>query len=313
MPDWSIRLYDAALSRLIACLIWLALRLEDLRKRTPRKLRSWQRPVASALSSDPPRPVVRYSRTPWNSTPSYVEELVRALHREHSYLGAGQLRDLFLRLYGRSPCRETIRRILLRTPPPRRKKRIVRRIKVKRTRLLWGIDYTLGFLLGLIPVAVLGIVDYRGSYLVALKRMLWPRQADVIHIFEQAVQEYGPPARVVSDNGSVFVGRKFVTMLDRHGIKHTRIDPGIHKRMVASNACSARSRKPSTCGSRSTVALSQIDRCLADFKDFYNRNRPHSSYRGLTPDEVYFGLPHGIGSVKRVSYFDGKMCWYGFG
>jgi len=59
--------------------------------------------------------------------------------------------------------------------------------------------------------------------------------------------------------------------------------------------------------------LRQIDRWSTDFVQFYNRDRPHSNYGGLTPDEVAAGTKLPSLPLGRVSYFDRKMKWYAFG
>jgi hypothetical protein len=46
---------------------------------------------------------------------------------------------------------------------------------------------------------------------------------------------------------------------------------------------------------------------------FYNRDRPHSSYGGLTPNEVAAGATQASPPLRRISYFDRKMKWYAFG
>ena len=60
-------------------------------------------------------------------------------------------------------------------------------------------------------------------------------------------------------------------------------------------------------------SLRQIDRWCADFVRFHNRDRPHASYGGLTPDEVVAGAKEPSPPRGRVTYFDGRMKWYAFG
>ena len=60
------------------------------------------------------------------------------------------------------------------------------------------------------------------------------------------------------------------------------------------------------------TSVAQIDRFCEDFIVFYNRDRPHSSYDGATPDEVYFGKPFRR-ARERISYFDGALEWWRFG
>ena len=50
-----------------------------------------------------------------------------------------------------------------------------------------------------------------------------------------------------------------------------------------------------------------------DFTTWHNRDRPHSSYEGQTPDEVHFGRPRQAQPLGRVTYFDGRLRWYRFG
>ena len=61
------------------------------------------------------------------------------------------------------------------------------------------------------------------------------------------------------------------------------------------------------------TSLRQIDRWCADFMQLYNRDRPRSSYGGLTPDEVVGGSKQASPPLGRVAYFDGRMKWYAFG
>lgn len=57
----------------------------------------------------------------------------------------------------------------------------------------------------------------------------------------------------------------------------------------------------------------QLDRFAADFLKRHNRDRPHSSWDGRTPDEVFFGCPKRLRSLGLVDYFDGRLAWYRFG
>lgn len=55
-----------------------------------------------------------------------------------------------------------------------------------RARVLWGADLTLVWVLGFLPIWVLGVVDYHGSRLVALERMRWwPTGAQIAASFQR--------------------------------------------------------------------------------------------------------------------------------
>ena len=57
----------------------------------------------------------------------------------------------------------------------------------------------------------------------------------------------------------------------------------------------------------------QIDGFCRDFRLWYNRDRPHASNGGRTPDEAFFGRAKEMRPLGRVSYFEGRMRWYRFG
>jgi len=101
-------------------LLNLALRLDMLRARLPRKLRRWagslRRLVRRIFVVPPPvpPPVVHRKRRPWNRTPDHIEEQLARLHVEHPWLGTGGLQRLARRVIAWQACRETVRRILLR-------------------------------------------------------------------------------------------------------------------------------------------------------------------------------------------------------
>jgi putative transposase len=212
---------------------------------------------------------------------------------------------------------ETFRRILARCratvvamEQERRRRR--RRIRINRALQLWGIDLTLVMLLGFFPVWLLGVVDYRGSKLILLQRCQ-PTTAAVASALQLAFDEHGRPERILSDNGPCFTSGAFELFLDAASVGHSRTRPA----------------HPWTNGRierlfrtfKETVfryvwifgSLRQIDRYCSDFKQFYNRDRPHSSCGGRTPDEVYFEGAALRRPLGRVSYFDGALNWYRFG
>jgi hypothetical protein len=57
----------------------------------------------------------------------------------------------------------------------------------------------------------------------------------------------------------------------------------------------------------------QLDRFCRDLMHWHNRDRPHSSWEGRTPDEVFFGRTKQRRPLGRVDYFDGRFRWFRFG
>jgi putative transposase len=310
--------------RVVKMLIDLALWLDKLRRLLPRKVRRWtgslRRFVRRIFVPAPPvpPPVFRQKRRPWNRTPDHIEQELTRLHVEHPFLGSGGLRRLAGRVIAFNASRETVRKILLRRRDlivalEEQRRRKPRRIKIGASRLLWGLDLTLLWFLGFIPVWILGVVDYHGSRLVVLQRLPWPTTAAVTHILDEVFRRHGAPVRVLTDNGPILRSDAFEAFLLGHNVRHSRIRPA-HAWTNGRIERLFRTFKETVFRHAWVfTSLRQIDRWSTDFVQFYNRDRPHSSYGGLTPDEVAAGAKLPSLPLGRVSYFDHKMKWYAFG
>lgn len=174
-------------------------------------------------------------------------------------------------------------------------------------------DLTLVWLLGFIPVWILGVVDYHGGRVIELQRVRWPTSLAVMRLLADTFKAHGPPARLLTDNASIFRSEMFEDFRSQNGIRHSRIRPA-HAWTNGRVERLLRTFKE-IVGHFARVFLStrQIDRWCADFRQFYNRDRPHSSYAGLTPDEVAAGIAVPGPARGRVNCFDGGLKWYEFG
>jgi transposase InsO family protein len=214
--------------------------------------------------------------------------------------------------------RETFRRILIRRRDlvvaldEQRRKR-PRRIHVGQSRRLWGADLTIVWLLGIFPVWLLGVVDYHGSRIVALERLRWPTTANVIGVVKRAFERDGVPDRLLTDRDPLFRAGAFQILLATYGVEHTLTKPAhpwtngrierlfrTFKETVFRYVWLFRSPR-------------EFDRYCAEFERFYNTARPHSSYGGLTPDEVRASRREPARANGRVTYFDGQLRRYQFG
>jgi transposase InsO family protein len=317
-----LRAHDQVCFNVVRLLLSLAIAVEDWRRRVRRRIGrlvgSLRRLRREWLRRHRPSEDVRPGgRAAWNRTKPEMEEQVVRLHVEQPHLGAGQLRCLAFRVLGLSAARETIRRILIRNQGliaelEEHKRKPPRQITVSRPRALWGADLTLLWILGFFPVWVLGAVDYYGSRLVLLEPLRWPTAAAVTRALERAFAEHGPPARILTDRGSVFRSERFAELLASHGVRHTLTRPchpwtnGRIERIFRTLKETLR-----TCFWL-LKSRAQIERACADFVNFHNACRPHSSYGGRTPDEVHEGRAAASGWSERVTFFDGRLRWWRF-
>ena len=319
--DASIRSVSGVLQSAIGALLWLAVKLDSLRRRLPRiqrrLRRSLQRLLEQHLGTPPSIGVARGGR-PWNRTLPHLEERLVRLHVEHPSLGTGQLGHLAVRVLGFVGARETVRRILIRNQhlvvelqQARRRRR--QRISVKRAGQLWGIDFTLVWVLGFFPLWVLGVVDYQGSRLVAFEVVGWPTAAEVCRVLGEAFGKFGAPAQLLSDNGPQFRSRALEKFLDGRGVEQTFIRPA-HPWTNGRIERVSRTFKSTTSSLLWLFASRrQVVGFCADFTQWHNRDRPHSGWNGRTPDEVFFARPLRRRPLGRVDYFDRLLHWYRFG
>ncbi len=320
-----LKLHEWACFVAIRCLLRLAVAFDDHRRNVSKRVRRFERRLRSLYrrwlvrqGKVKPPPFARGQR-PHNRTPEHIEQQVVRLHVEQPHLGAGQLRWLAARVIGFSAARETFRQILIRRRDlvvalQDERRRTPRRIEVKRRGSLWGLDLTLVWVLAIVPVWLLGIVDYHGSRLLTLQRIkCWPTAQQIAGVLETTIDTYGAPERILTDRAPILRAEVVELLLARHGTRHQLIKP-CHAWTNGRIERIFRTFKDTVFRHAGLWLLSsfgQIDRFCADFLLFYNQGRPHSAYRGSTPDEIFFGRNQQPAS-GRVSYFDGRLHCYRF-
>jgi transposase InsO family protein len=191
------------------------------------------------------------------------------------------------------------------------RRRRPRRIAVSRPLDLWGADLTLVFVLGFLPVCILGALDYRGSRLVAFEPLPWPTSAAIARALGAAMDRHGAPAHLLTDRGPVFRAQAVAGLLAARGVRHVLTFPAhpwtngriervfrLFKETVFSRFWLVASRR-------------QLVRFCRDFRLWHNRDRPHGGWEGRTPDEVFFGRPVQLRPLSRVTYFDGALPCHG--
>ncbi|MHB8876880.1 MAG: hypothetical protein ACYC8T_24550 [Myxococcaceae bacterium] len=178
------RLADCAIQSTIGAALWLAVKLENLRRQhLERGLRNLQALLRRLRLEVEEEPVEAPRHRAWNRTPAHLERRVVRLHLEQPLLGAGQLRYLAARVLGFTAARETFRQILLRNRHlvvelRQESRRRRRRVGVKRAGELRGLGFGLAWVLGLFLTWVLGVTG-EGGRLLAFAARAGDAPADV--------------------------------------------------------------------------------------------------------------------------------------
>lgn len=227
--------------------------------------------------------------------------------------GADQIRDELQRIHAATgpawsvPSRSTINRVLdrhelLDRNPAKRPRCSWRRFCYAQPRDCYQIDATNVALAGGRLVAVFDVLDDCTRMLVACHAA--PREtADAaVAAIARAFADHGPPAIVLSDNGTAFTHRRqhdnagpsrFAHAVHQHG---TRL---IHASPYHPQTCGKVERHHQTLKKwlhaqpHQPRTLRQLQHLLDSYRDYYNQRRRHSALPGrTTPHHAWTSAPH---------------------
>ncbi|WP_423009632.1 transposase [Undibacterium sp. JH2W] len=177
--------------------------------------------------------------------------------------------------------------------------------------LRWRIDGTGKMDSSGVTHFILGIVDHGTRMNLLLQRLELATSVTILECIKDAMQLFGQPKIIRTDNASVFRSKKFRRALKELGIHQEFSAPG----------------KPWQNGRIERLFLTlkeklnlttpvngmMLDCMLNDFTTWYNFIRPHQHLHGYTPAEVWTGVDPYISAPKSVQYFsawDGLLTGY---
>ncbi len=240
--------------------------------------------------------------------PPGVEAMVLEMRRAHAYWGARRIAfELARKNIQQSESavyRCLVRAAVIDPISWRRRRETWKRWERAAPMELWQFDVVHGFLLadGTSAKALTGIDDH-SRFCVSARLMARERTQAVCDGFSSAMQTYGVPAQVLTDNGKVFTGRfaqppvevLFDRLCRENGIDHLLTAP----------------RTPTTTGKierfhrslRTEFNTRQVFRnqrtaqeALDEWVGYYNTQRPHQSLGDLTPESRFHS---GDGAVRH--------------
>ena len=233
--------------------------------------------------------------------PPEIEVLVLEMRRAHPYWGARRIAfELARKQIQPTPSESGVYRSLVRAafidPITRRRRRETwKRWERGAPMELWQLDVVHGFGLadGTAAKALTGIDDH-SRFCVSARLMVRERTQAVCDGFSSALQTYGVPQQVLTDNGKVFTGRfaqpPVEVLFDRicreNGVDHILTQP----------------RSPTTTGKierfhrslRVEFNTRQVFRnlktaqeALDEWVTYYNTQRPHQALGDATPESRF--------------------------
>lgn len=235
-----------------------------------------------------------------NRTPLWLEKMVLKIYDasnrkgyrvKKGYKAISQQLALLGGYFKRTP--RTIKKILIRhgrisgiTKEPKRYGQII----VEKANELWAIDIT-----SFGPFYIFGLTDLYSRKCLGLKLALNQTTEVAIELIKKAINRYGKPVSLLSDNGSQFIGRDLVTdtefgrFLKSQEIRHRRTDLGSPWQNGILERFFGSLKRELLYLVGEIQGEATITSYLLGYLIYYNRYRPHQGIGGLLPDELFYG------------------------
>jgi transposase InsO family protein len=199
--------------------------------------------------------------------------------------------------FDKTPSRVTVWRILQRhgliTPEPhKRPKASFVRFQAELPNELWQTDATEWLLADSSRVEILNLIDDHSRLCLASVAVRTVKAADAVQTFYSAVQEYGLPARFLSDNAAVFSGRSrrgrvaLESELDRLGVQCVHSTP-YHPQTCGKVERFHQTLKLFLAKQARAESIAHLQLQLDAFRTIYNQQRPHRALDGRTPLQAF--------------------------
>jgi len=165
---------------------------------------------------------------------------------------------------------------------------LLRDVTIDRPNQVWCADITYipmrrGFLY------LVAIMDWHSRKVLAWRLSNTMEAAFCVEALQEALATYGTPAIFNTDQGSQFTGLAFTGALKSAGVKVSMDGKGRWMDNVFIERL-WRSLKYECVYLHMPETGSQARAAIGDWINFYNHERPHSTFNGRTPHEAYNGL-----------------------
>ena len=161
----------------------------------------------------------------------------------------------------------------------------------------WGIDMTEHRYSPDISQSIFGIIDHGSRRVLKLQTIREKSSIALLRLLLDAIEHYGKPKKIRTDNEAVFTSWVFAFALRWLGIRHERIEP----------QCPWTNGRIERVWSTFKQLLRMFDikneaelqATLELLRDIYNQHRPHQSLSGHTPAEAWHILERRKAKPKR--------------
>jgi putative transposase len=166
---------------------------------------------------------------------------------------------------------------------------LLRGLVVERPNQVWAMDITyIPMARGFVYLAV--VLDWFSRRVLSWRVSITMEAAFCVETLQDAIARHGKPEIFNTDQGSQFTSQAFSGVLADNGIAISMDGKGAWRDNVFVERL-WRSVKYEEVYLRAYDSVSDARASIGRYLDFYNRQRPHSSLDGMTPDRAYFTPP----------------------
>jgi putative transposase len=243
---------------------------------------------------------VYYRPRPVSGADLELMRQIDRLHLEYPFAGSRMLRDLLKQdgdPVGRKHVATLMKRMGIealyrkpRTTKPGAGHKVypylLRNLSIDRPNQVWAMDITyLPMARGFVYLAA--VVDWFTRKVLSWKVSITMDAHFCLEAVEEALQRYGTPEIMNTDQGRQFTSQAFLGLMKKHDIRVSMDGKGAWRDNVFVERL-WRSVKYQDVYLRAYETVSVVRAGLNRYFGFYNSRRPHTSLDGQTPDQVYF-------------------------
>jgi len=240
----------------------------------------------------------KQSRMPVNKTPMEIASLIWEITKSNISWGRGRIANQ-LGLLNIFISASTVRNILNRPKPRNTPDILANQKKVEdktETRSIpawypnhvWSIVTTMVFCWGLWPIHVCVVIDHFSRKVMATIPLEGPNAGWINNALESAIEKYGPPKHIISDQAHTFTGDVFAELLDRYNIKPRLGAVGKHGSIAVTERVIKTLKYEWLKRATFIKGLDHLAELCEEFEIWYNSWRPHMFLDGIRPDDVYY-------------------------
>lgn len=237
-----------------------------------------------------------------------AEQMVDKVLEESPRAGVGRVQGILFRHGFLKLAKETVRRLLRRkgkTPlltfrRRRNKPPQIRTFERAKPNEMWQTDIMSFMLKGQYRVYLIGFMDDHSRFLVGWGLHRFQTADRVMEVFRAAIEKYGMPKEVLSDNGRQYYtwrGKsKFNQMLTKLGIRHIRSRP-YHPQTLGKIESFWRNLFQECLSQLPMSSFEEAQGRIREYIEYYNYRRPHQGIGNVLPSDRFFGV---AGQVREV-------------